>query len=48
MLVICFDEKRYLGGYGDRIVGLIAVYLMAKALRRPFKILWTKEPMKSF
>jgi hypothetical protein len=48
MLVICFDEKRYLGGCGDRIVGLIAVYLMAKALRRPFKILWTKEPMKSF
>ena len=48
MLVICFDEKRYLGGYGDRIVGLIAVYLIAKVLRRPFKILWTKEPMKSF
>jgi hypothetical protein len=48
MLVICFDEKRYLGGYGDRIVGLIAVYLMAKLLRRPFKILWTKEPMKTF
>jgi len=48
MLVICFDEKRYLGGYGDRIVGLIAVYLIAKVLRRPFKILWTKEPMNSF
>lgn len=48
MLVICFDEKRYLGGYGDRVVGLIAVYLIAKVLRRPFKILWTKEPMKSF
>ena len=48
MLIICFDEKRYLGGYGDRIVGLIAVYLIAKVLRRPFKILWTKEPMKSF
>jgi hypothetical protein len=48
MFVIAFDEKRYLGGYGDRIVGLIAVYLMAKLLRRPFKILWTKEPMKTF
>jgi hypothetical protein len=48
MFVIAFDEKRYLGGYGDRIVGLIAVYLMAKLLRRPFKILWTKESMKSF
>jgi hypothetical protein len=48
MLVICFDEKRYLGGYGDRIVGLIAVYLIAKLLRRPFKILWKKEEMKSF
>lgn len=48
MLVICFDEKRFLGGYGDRVVGLIAVYLIAKLLRRPFKILWKKEPMTSF
>ena len=48
MFVICFDEKRFLGGYGDRIVGLISVKLIANLLRRPFKILWTKEPMKTF
>ena len=48
MFVICFDGVLPLGGYGDRIVGLISVYLMAQILRRPFKILWTKEPVKTF
>ena len=48
MFVICFDGTAPLGGYGDRIVGLISVYLMAQLLRRPFKILWTKEPVKTF
>jgi len=48
MFVICFEGINPLGGYGDRIVGLISVYLMAQLLRRPFKILWTKEAVKPF
>lgn len=48
MFVICFEGGAPLGGYGDRIVGLISIYLMAQLLRRPFKILWTKEAVKTF
>ncbi len=47
MLVIAFEPNTLVGGYGDRVVGLIAVYLMAKLLKRPFKILWTKEDISS-
>lgn len=47
MLVIAFEPNVFVGGYGDRVVGLIAVYLMAKLLKRPFKILWTKEDISN-
>ena len=46
MFVICFDGTAPLGGYGDRVVGLISIYVMAQLLRQPFKILWTKESVK--
>lgn len=47
MLVIAFEPNTLVGGYGDRVVGLIAVYLMAKLLKRDFRILWTKENISS-
>ena len=37
-----------LGGYGDRIVGLISVKLMSKLLKRGFYILWQKENIKKY
>jgi hypothetical protein len=36
------------GGYGDRIVGLIAVRVMAKLLNREFQILWTRDDLSSY
>jgi len=48
MLVICFGKNRLLGGYGDRIVGLIAVQTMAAALGQEFRILWEKEDITPF
>ena len=48
MLVICFGKNRLLGGYGDRIVGLIAVQVMAAALGQEFRILWEKEDITPF
>ena len=47
MFVIVFD-KGNLGGYGDRIVGLIAIKLISKLLNRPFYILWKKENIKKY
>lgn len=48
MLVICFGKNRLLGGYGDRIVGLIAVQILAKELEQEFRIQWTKEDITPF
>lgn len=48
MLVIYFEKNRLLGGYGDRIVGLIAVQTLSKVLDREFRILWEKEDVKPF
>lgn len=48
MFVICFIPNRLAGGYGDRIVGLIAIKLISKLLHRPFYILWNKENIKEF
>jgi len=42
-LIICFTPDKIVGGLGDRIIGLIAIKLIAKVLDRPFYILWTKE-----
>ena len=43
MFVIAFDKSKLLGGFGDRIVGLISCKLIAKLLNKPFYILWNKE-----
>lgn len=45
MLFIAYEPGVTVGGYGDRIVGLISVYVLAQLLGRPFKIKWTKEPL---
>jgi len=41
-------DKPYIGGYGDRIVGLIACKLMADLLGRNFRILWTRENIRPY
>lgn len=38
----------WIGGLGDRIVGLISCMLMAKLLDRKFYVLWTKEPITRY
>ena len=43
MLVIQYDKRRLLGGYGDRIIGLISIKVISKLLKKKFYILWTKE-----
>lgn len=48
MLVISFEKGHLLGGYGDRMVGLINVKLMADLLKRDFYIIWTKENVKKY
>jgi len=48
MFIITFDNSRLLGGFGDRIVGLISCKLIAKLLNKPFYILWNKEDIKSY
>ena len=47
MLVILFNNS-LLGGFGDRVVGLISVKLMSKLLHRKFYILWNKENIKPY
>jgi hypothetical protein len=48
MLVISFEKNRLLGGYGDRIVGLIAVQTLSKVLDKEFRIQWEKEDITPF
>jgi len=48
MLVISFEKNRILGGYGDRIVGLIAVQTLSKVLDKKFRIQWEKEDITPF
>jgi hypothetical protein len=48
MLIIAYEPGVTVGGYGDRILGLISVFVMAQRLKRPFKILWTKEPFRQY
>lgn len=42
-MFIATYERGFLGGYGDRIVGLMSVFVLADIFQKPFKILWTKE-----
>lgn len=48
MFVICFIPNKLAGGFGDRIVGLIAVRLLSKALHQPFYILWNRENIRPY
>jgi hypothetical protein len=46
--IIAFENNKLLGGYGDRIVGLISTKMIADKLNRDFYILWTKENVKKY
>ncbi len=49
MLVISLvEDGRVIGGYGDRIVGLVSLKTIADCLGKEFKILWTKENIKEY
>lgn len=49
MIVICFEiNSGLLGGFGDRIVGLVSCRLIAKVLNKEFSILWNKENIKEY
>jgi hypothetical protein len=49
MLVISIiEDGGVIGGYGDRIVGLISLKTIADCLGKEFKILWTKENVKEY
>ena len=41
-------DKRYIGGYGDRLVGLVSCNVMANLLGRNFRILWTNENIRPY
>lgn len=47
-VIIKFEKNDSIGGYGDRIVGLIAIKLISKLLKRKFYILWNKENIKKY
>jgi hypothetical protein len=47
-MVICYDNSTLLGGFGDRIVGLISIKTISRLLNRLFFISWTKENVKSY
>lgn len=48
MLVISYPKNNLLGGFGDRIIGLISIRLISKLLNKDFYIEWNKEDIKSY
>ena len=49
MIIIAFEkENTYIGGYGDRIVGLISCKVISELLNKPFRISWTKEDVSQY
>jgi hypothetical protein len=48
IFVIKYEKNVCLGGFGDRIVGLIAVKLISKILKGKFYILWEKENITKY
>jgi len=49
MIVIAFEkENTYIGGYGDRVVGLISCKVISELLNKPFRISWTKEDVSQY
>ncbi len=45
---VVFYAKTGCGGYGDRLMGLISVYFISKALNKKFFILWESPSMDPF
>lgn len=48
MLLIAFEPNKLIGGYGDRVVGLVSCKAMAGLLGRDFRIRWTKEDVTAY
>ena len=48
MIIFGCDTPQRIGGYGDRIVGLVSCKALAGRLQRKFAIVWTKEDIKYF
>lgn len=48
MLIISFEKGILLGGYGDRVVGLISIYNISKTLGQDFGVLWNKENIDKY
>jgi hypothetical protein len=50
MIIISYhgDSHFLIGGYGDRIVGLVSCKLIAKAMNREFRIHWQKEDVSRY
>jgi len=48
MIIYGCDTPRRVGGYGDRIVGIISCKVLADCLGREFRIAWTKEDITYF
>lgn len=48
MFIITYNKNSLLGGYGDRLVGLISVKVMSNLLHRDFYILWNKEDINKY
>ncbi len=45
ILMFSCEPGPVVGGYGDRIVGLVAVRAIARRLGRPFYVLWTRDDL---
>lgn len=48
ILMFACEPGPVVGGYGDRIVGLVAVRALAKRLGRPFQVLWTRDNLDPY
>lgn len=47
VFVIVFDNSEYMGGYGDRVVGIISISLISRILNKKFLINWKRENVKN-
>ena len=47
VFVIVFDNSEYMGGYGDRVVGIISISLISRLLNKNFFINWKRENVKN-
>ena len=49
MIIIAFEKgSSYIGGYGDRITGLISCKMISDLLNTQFRISWTKEDVSQY